>query len=137
MSKFYHLVGAARAVAAGSFLITFYPYERTSTWLGVYEATDEKQIEALDALIKENGDKKTALTEIDEKEYQKCIKKKVAAGQGYTQSLAQSTPTPGVKETAGFAGKPVEADKFSMLPPPEKPKEAEVLEPVPVEKKTE
>lgn len=132
-SKFYHVVNATRAVAADNFRITFHPYERTSTWLGVYSTANVQEQKALDELVTA-GNK--GVTHIDEAEYQRCLKKKHGETQGYSGSLAASTPMPGQAADAGFAGKPIDAGSHAGATTPPEASPEDVTAAVAVERKT-
>jgi hypothetical protein len=97
MQKFYHLTNCNRILSLGGISFQFSPYEHTGAWMGAYATSDAKEIAALDEAAL---NPKSSITVLTEAEYGHCIKKKMAASNGYAPSLAASTPTPGVQAAA-------------------------------------
>ena len=80
--KFYHTVFANRHVATSGMSIKFDPYSLTgSCWLGVYKASDDDEIKALDELAR---NPKSGITVIDAEEFELCEKKRNKGGRGYS-----------------------------------------------------
>jgi hypothetical protein len=73
--RYFHALNASQPVQAGDRRILFESYELTSTWMGVYATDDPSISEALAALAQSGT---SHVTEIDQAEYEKCLKKKRA-----------------------------------------------------------
>lgn len=113
MSKFYHVANCNRTINVGPHSLQFAPYEHTGTWLGVYATDKEDEIKELDYAARH---KASGITEITQAEYENCVAKKKSASNGYTQSLAVSTPTPG--QLAPSANQSVDTVPVDTVPVP-------------------
>ena len=110
-TKYYHAANANRLIGGAIFEL----YDRVAgTTMGIYEATDEKEIAELDKLTK---DEASAVDEITEEEFNKLRKKK-ASGYGNLTHLRDPSPPWSIK---GKGAAKVVDGKDAAAAPADKP----------------